>query len=102
MTKRCTLRAVMPPGRLRRCFANGFALERLSYANTFLFPLALLKRTTEWMLPKGDASSDLSLDAGGLNGALKAILSAEAPLVAHGRLPFGLSIMAVGRKESAG
>jgi SAM-dependent methyltransferase len=80
---------------------NGFVVERLSYANMFLFPLALLKRMTEWILPK-NAASDLSLDAGRVNGVLKTILSAEAPLVARGHLPFGLSVFAVGRKESTG
>jgi len=78
---------------------NGFVVEHLSYANMFLFPLAMLKRLTEWIVPNGgDVGSDLTFDVGFLNQALKTVLRAEAPLVSRGHLPFGLSVLAVGRK----
>jgi SAM-dependent methyltransferase len=78
---------------------NGFTVEHLSYANTFLFPIALIKRLTERILPAPHGgASDLTLNLGPLNGVLRAILAAEAPLVNHIRMPFGLSVIAVGRK----
>lgn len=75
----------------------GFAIEHLSYANTFLFPLALAKRLSDRLRPRS-GPSDLTLSVGPFNGLLAAILSAEAPLVAGRGLPFGLSVVAAGRK----
>jgi SAM-dependent methyltransferase len=81
--------------RLRRA---GFNVEHLSHANTFLFPVALVKRLLEHLRPRRDGRSDLTLGVGPFNGLLAAILSAEAPLVARKGLPFGLTVVAVGRK----
>jgi SAM-dependent methyltransferase len=78
--------------------SNGLVVEHLSYANTFLFPFAVLKRFGEKFFPKKDASSDLSLDVGIFSKILKFILSCEAPLVTNLNLPYGLSVIAVGRK----
>ena len=78
--------------------AGGLIVRLLSYANTFLFPLALVKRLTERFGPARPARSDLSLQMGLLNGILAAILGWEAPLVARSALPFGLSVVALGQK----
>ncbi len=75
----------------------GLQVEHLSYANTLLFPLALLKRTAEKMWPSREVRSDLTLHPGPLNGLFRRILAAEAPIVAGPGLPFGLSLIAVGR-----
>ncbi len=77
---------------------SGFVVEHLSYANTFLFPLAVVKRLSEKIFPSKDNQSDLSLNTGGFNSILKNILASEAPLVAYASLPYGLSVVAVGRK----
>jgi SAM-dependent methyltransferase len=77
----------------------GFRVEHLSYANTFLFPMAALKRLAERFWPARVVRSDLTLPTGYLNWMLAAILSAEAPLVARSGLPFGLSVVAVGCKR---
>lgn len=77
---------------------SGFMAEHLSYANTFLFPLAVIKRLSEKIFPPKDNQSDLALNAGGFNAILKNILASEAPLAAHTSLPYGLSVIAVGRK----
>lgn len=77
---------------------SGFVIERLSYVNMILFPLALIKRTMERILPARNAASDLTFNLGPLNGLLRALLAAEAPLVARARLPFGLSLIALARK----
>jgi ubiquinone/menaquinone biosynthesis C-methylase UbiE len=77
---------------------NGFRLLHISYANTFLFPLAVVKRLLERIFSPAPASSDLSLNVGMFNGLLKQILSSEAFLVASVGMPFGLSVIALGQK----
>lgn len=81
---------------VRRFRETGFQIEHLSYANTALFPLALIKRIAEKVWPSDKVRSDLTLNPGPLNGLLWRILAAEAPFVAGRGLPFGLSLIAVG------
>lgn len=78
---------------------TGFVVEHLTYANTFLFPLALAKRLSERIWPLQTPQSDLSLKSGWFNRFLHAILAAEAPFVARQGLPYGLSVIAVGQKK---
>jgi SAM-dependent methyltransferase len=77
---------------------SGFQPIQVSYANTFLFPVAAAKRLSERVLPSRQAGSDLTLSASGLNGVFRTILSAEAPLVRSTGLPFGLTIAALACK----
>ncbi|HCR70816.1 MAG TPA: methyltransferase type 11 [Anaerolineae bacterium] len=76
---------------------SGFIVEHLSYANTILFPLAVIKRLTEKILPS-KSQSDLTLETGKFNELLKRILASEAFFVSKFGLPYGLSIFAVARK----
>lgn len=78
---------------------NGFLPERISYANTLMFPAALVKRMVERIWPPQVGESDLAMNTGVFNQVLKNVLSFEAPLVSQVGLPFGLSVIAVGRKE---
>lgn len=77
---------------------SGLTLRHFSYANTFLFPLAVVKRLSERFFPPEEDYSDLSLNAGMFNSVFKFILASEAPLVSKYGLPFGLSVIAVGQK----
>jgi ubiquinone/menaquinone biosynthesis C-methylase UbiE len=77
---------------------SGFIVEHVSYANMLLFPLAVIKRFGETLLPPGNQRSDLTLDPGIFNNLLKFILAGEAPFIAHARLPYGLSVVAIARK----
>jgi SAM-dependent methyltransferase len=77
---------------------SGFNILHISYANTFLFPLAVIKRTLERIFPTASNSSDLSINNRVFNDHLQKILSIEAPIVALRSLPFGLSLIAVGQK----
>ena len=77
---------------------TGFSVAHLSYANTLMFPAALVKRMAERLWPPPVDQSDLTMDAGTFNQLLRNILSLEAPLVSHIGLPFGLSVIAVGEK----
>ena len=77
---------------------SGLTVERVSYANTFLFPIALAKRFYDRIWMPGERKSDLSLGVGPFNQFLRSILTLEAPLVSRMGLPFGLSVIAVGKK----
>lgn len=86
-------------GLVRRLLTeSGFIVEHVSYANTILFPLAVLKRLSEQFSPPGEEDSDLSMDTGIVNGILQFILASEAGLVSRVGLPYGLSVVAIARK----
>ncbi len=75
----------------------GFALEKVSYANTFLFLPILAKRLLE--AKRGQRQqSDLNLPPPALNRALASILSLEARLLRYVSLPWGFSVMCLARK----
>jgi len=80
---------------------SGLEIEFLSYANMILFPLALLKRLTEkWRLaPQQD--SDIAVNVGAFSGLLKRCLVLESRLIRFWRFPFGLSVVAVAKKNSS-
>jgi SAM-dependent methyltransferase len=78
----------------------GLTPEKTSYANMFLFPIAAAKRWSERLRVGCQTGSDLTLDPGPLNGVLRAILSAEAPLVRSIGLPFGLTVVVLARKNT--
>ena len=77
---------------------SGFRIEHVSYANLILLPAVILKKAGERLFPPARPRSDLTLNAGIFNGMLARVLSWEAPWVVRPGLPFGLSIIAVGRK----
>ena len=79
--------------------AAGLNPIHLSFANTFLFPLALAKRLAERILPGSSEESEVQPMSPGLNRLLTSVLSAEAYLVARFGLPFGLSLYAVAKKR---
>jgi SAM-dependent methyltransferase len=75
----------------------GFVIEHTSYANMWLLPVAIIKRSFDRIFPVQNGS-DLTVNVGPLNGIFKAILSSEARWVAHHSLPFGLSIVMMARR----
>jgi ubiquinone/menaquinone biosynthesis C-methylase UbiE len=78
---------------------TGFVVEKCTHANMMLFPLAAAKRLAERVrAPRDTWASDLRPVPAPLNAAFTRLLSAEAPLIRRGRLPYGLSLMALGRK----
>jgi SAM-dependent methyltransferase len=85
----------------RLLLQSGFQPLRVTYANTFLFPLALAKRMLERIFPPAPSSSDLSVNVGGLNELFKNILASEAFFVSRIGLPFGLSVVALARKPQS-
>ena len=79
----------------------GFEVEYIGYANMFLFPFAVFKRFFEKSL-FSHKGCDLEVDVGILSGLLKHCLVLESRLIPKWCLPFGLSVVAVGRKLSGG
>jgi SAM-dependent methyltransferase len=78
----------------------GFVIERLSYINSLLFPVVLLQRLGERVLPQLEQSgSDLELPSPLVNYTLQTAMYGEAAWLRDGgRFPFGLSILALARK----
>jgi ubiquinone/menaquinone biosynthesis C-methylase UbiE len=75
----------------------GMTLERSTGAYAFLVPAAAAKTLVE----RGEVESDLDHHAGGLRGLLGSLAAAERRLLRYVDLPFGLSVVAVGRKPAA-
>jgi len=82
--------------------ANGFAVERSSYWNFFLFfPVALVRLLKRWMpvSKKQEAHGDLNKPPDFLNRFLFALLRFENRQICRGiDLPWGVSTMAIARK----
>jgi len=79
----------------------GFAVERLSWANTVLFPPAVLKRILERSNNGHDGTAgepDLWQPPAPVNRILEGLVAVEAQAIPRGvPLPFGLSVLAVAR-----
>jgi SAM-dependent methyltransferase len=75
--------------------AAGFSVERTSYVNALLMPLALAQRQAErWRSHAPDEGSDLVLPPTLMNEAFRWPMAAEAALIAAGmRLPAGVSVI---------
>ena len=81
--------------------SSRFLTEKLSYANTLLFPLALAKRFTEKIFPPQGDTSDVYPLPQWQNHLFETFLQMEARWLGQGHiLPFGLTVVAVGRKAS--
>jgi hypothetical protein len=81
----------------------GLTRELLTYRMCLLFPLVVLSRLPSLLFgvrrSDGTAESDLNLPPPWLNVCLATMVRWENGLIAKGlRLPFGSSIIAVGRK----
>jgi SAM-dependent methyltransferase len=79
----------------------GFSIDRLTWANTVLFPPAALKRLMERFSasgPDGAGEPDLWQPPGPINAMLENAVAVEAHVIQRGLpLPFGLSVLAVAR-----
>lgn len=80
----------------------GFRIERISYRNSILFPLAVVRRMLEkvFFVKDGKMRSDLKPLPAFLNKFFAIILLLENILILSGiKFPFGLSIYCVARKK---
>lgn len=78
----------------------GFVPEFVSYSNCLLLPVALLRRGAERLLRPRHQGSEVEPVPSWLNRALYWILRLEARWLRFGTFPFGLSLIAVARKET--
>jgi SAM-dependent methyltransferase len=69
-----------------------------SYFNTWLFPLIALVRLLH-KIRCFNTTDDLSMPYPFLNKLLTHIMSSEKHILKRGKLPFGVSIMAIGQKQ---
>jgi len=84
---------------LTRCAAAaGYEVERITYFNTVLYPLAVAARWTDRLLQRKRSTGD-AIPPRALNAALYRIFSAERHWLAHAPLPYGVSLLAVLRKR---
>lgn len=74
--------------------ASGLEVEKATSAFSFLVPLAWVRSK----LPRANKTSDLSNNASGLFGLLGALARVETRFVARRSIPFGLSVLVLGRK----
>lgn len=84
-------------GKMKRLFADaGLKVERASYFNALLFPVAAAVRVTKNLLGlKGEDDAMPSLP---VNRILQRLFASEALWLRRASLPFGLSIVIIGRK----
>ena len=76
----------------------GFEVVRATYCNCFLFPLLIVRRTLDRLLSRH--GSDVQFLPAPLERVFRLLLELEARLVRFFPLPFGSSVMAVGRKKA--
>jgi SAM-dependent methyltransferase len=77
----------------------GFKIERISYFNSILFPLALIQRLS-MRLVKKKLSTHLSTPPKVVDRLFQFIFAQEAWILKHTNLPVGLSIIVVVSKKS--
>jgi SAM-dependent methyltransferase len=85
----------------RRLEAAGFSVERLTYFNTLLFPVAAAVRLLHRILPGAPAASDAAAPAAPVNRLLLALFAAERVPLRLANLPFGVSLLAVCHRPPA-
>ena len=77
----------------------GFVIEKISYANTFLFPLIWAGRAVVRLFDSQIQSvSENDLHPSWSNTLLQAIFAAERPLLHLINLPFGVSLLCIAKK----
>jgi SAM-dependent methyltransferase len=79
---------------------QGFVVEKMSFANSLLFPLVVPYRlATNWLpADNGTARSDVFLPSRPINSALAWLMRLESHLISHFSLPIGMSLFVVAKK----
>jgi len=86
----------------RHMESSGFAVVKSSYMNSLLFPIGLAVRLLDKVRFAGsERHSSLGRVPAGVNAVLGRIYRLEARVLEHASLPFGLSVLVVGRKPGS-
>lgn len=72
----------------------GFKIEKISYYNTLLFPIAYLVRKLNNLLGR-DGASDIDMPGDMVNSLLRKVFTSEKWLLRFCNLPFGVSVLAI-------
>ena len=79
----------------------GAKVELLSHYNALLFaPAALVRIWSKWFPPK-EPAGDVATPPSMINRTLQATFSSERHILGRAAIPFGLSLIAVVRREAA-
>ncbi len=81
-----------------KLYGSGFRLQKLTYANALLFPVAAAKRLVEDS--RHPLRLDLEMPSPVINRLLLGVLSLESALMRRVSFPWGLSLVAVAVKPS--
>lgn len=77
---------------------NGFTIDRITWTNSLLFPIAAGHRLVSRGLPaKTNASSDAATNLGVLNGVFNAVFKLERRILRKINMPMGLGLLVVAR-----
>ncbi|AZO20607.1 MAG: methyltransferase domain-containing protein [Mesorhizobium sp.] len=76
----------------------GYRIEKLSYTNAALFPVAAAARLAD-RLRRSNTASGQVMPPRPINAAMKALFSAESWILPNSGLPFGVSLLAVFGKD---
>ena len=77
---------------------SGLGINKISYYNTFLFPIVYIVRIGNKLLKK-NAENEVNMPAKYVNIILEKIFSFESLLLNKINMPFGVSILAIVEKE---
>ena len=77
----------------------GFSILHLTYFNTLLFPVALVRRAAS-RVTHTETMGDLEIPGKVLNAVLRNIFELEKPLLPKVSFPFGLSLLCWAEKET--
>ena len=77
---------------------NGFEVNRLTYWNAALFPVICLRRLLWRQRTVSDPRSDMASYPWVVNETLAALLAAEAAVLRHAPLPWGVSLLGVAER----
>lgn len=85
--------------RLECCLIeNGLSPKKLSYFNCWLFPLVAIGRLFDKVF-KPTSSTGTGVPPKGVNKLLQAIFASEKWLLKVGRIPFGVSLLAIAKRD---
>jgi SAM-dependent methyltransferase len=82
----------------RKMQSAGLRVVQATYANTLLFPIALVRRMIAKLTNRPPGESDVRAVPTPLNTALTWVLTAEGEILKRTSLPLGLSVIALARK----
>lgn len=86
----------------RKLLQVNLEIQKLTYANTFLFPMIWAGRTAlRWRGNKIEGVSENDLHPGWSNGLLQTIFASERLFLRYMNFPFGVSLFCVAKKQNS-